>query len=84
MNFFTLQVKCESYLPDICGKYGEIDVLVTDITEREGYTIRQITLKVRIKQQRYSTSMFMVKERVVTFISQISRLIYHLPCQDIP
>ena len=45
---FYLQNKCEGYLPEEQGTFGEIEVTVNSISEREGYILRQLTLKVFI------------------------------------
>ena len=45
---FVVQTKCESYLPDRYGAYGggDLEVFVHSISERDGYILREITIKV--------------------------------------
>eukprot|EP00918_Siedleckia_nematoides_P000141 GHVU01000288.1.p1 GENE.GHVU01000288.1~~GHVU01000288.1.p1 ORF type:complete len:284 (+),score=34.97 GHVU01000288.1:1057-1908(+) len=38
------KIKCESYLPEVHGKYGDIDVYLNSIEEKDGFTIRNITI----------------------------------------
>lgn len=42
----SLQTKCESYLPERYGVYGNIEVFVHSTSEGDGYILRQLTLKV--------------------------------------
>ena len=42
----VLQTKCESYIPDRYAKFGDIEVSLTGVVERSGYTLRNISLKV--------------------------------------
>lgn len=39
------KVKCEPYIPDPYGKFGELDVNVLSITPRDGYVVRELCLK---------------------------------------
>ena len=48
MYFPLLQTKCESYLPDRYGSYGgDIEVFVHSISEKDGFILRNITMKVK-------------------------------------
>ena len=44
------RTKCESYLPDRYGLYGgDLEVFVHSITEKDGFILRNITMKVSVK-----------------------------------
>ena len=40
------RVKCEPYIPAYSAKYGEVQVTVKQVLEKNGYSIRQLHLKV--------------------------------------
>lgn len=40
------QTKCESYLPEVSARFGDIEVTTNSISERNGYILRNLTLKV--------------------------------------
>ena len=42
----TFQTKCECYLPERDGTFGDVRVQVKDISERDSYIIRHLTLTV--------------------------------------
>ena len=41
-----LQPKCEDYLPEHYGVYGDIEVTVAKIIQKKGYVVRHLHLKV--------------------------------------
>ncbi|KAG8197981.1 hypothetical protein JTE90_029376 [Oedothorax gibbosus] len=40
-----LKVKCEPYIPDYQDRYNDIEVTVTRVIPREGYTVRELFLR---------------------------------------
>jgi hypothetical protein len=45
-DFLTFQPKCENYLPDHHGQYGDIEVTIAKVIQKKGYVVRHLHLKV--------------------------------------
>lgn len=41
-------MKCEPYIPDYQDRYNDIEVTVTRVIPRDGYTVRELFLRVSI------------------------------------
>ncbi|KAK2171060.1 hypothetical protein NP493_1109g00065 [Ridgeia piscesae] len=41
------KTKCEAYIPDQCGIYGDVTVYVRSVSEQDGYVLRRLTIKYR-------------------------------------
>ena len=57
------QIKCESYLPDVHGKFGDIEVFINSMEERDGFTIRNLTINVSIFSVIFAGT-FIFKKRI--------------------
>ncbi|KAI0208374.1 Receptor-type tyrosine-protein phosphatase R [Lamellibrachia satsuma] len=44
------KTKCEAYVPEQCGIYGDVTVYVRSVSEQDGYILRQLTIKYRNKE----------------------------------